>query len=1329
VVIRRNRLDEVVATRSFRGAWAHLRAGMNDAFAPNWSRGRLLRAEREAERVFEMSPALLAVAGFDGYLKRFNPAFEAFGYSREELLSRPWFEFAHPNDRERMLQAAASLERGADVVKLENRIVCSDGSLRWVEWSTRVVPEEGLFYAAGRDVTQSRLANNELNALRRVATLVAEGEAPRKLFAVVAEEVAGVVDVPVVRVVRYELDGTATECAGFSREGPVFPIGRRWSLEGTNVLRLVRETSAAARIDDYAGLEGELADMVRRAGLRSTVAIPIAVTGRLWGAMVVSSPERLSDSTEARLADFSELIATAIANAESREVLKLLADEQAALRRVATLVAKGASQGAVLDAMAGEMQALLDADQVALNRFEPGAEIVVLAHRGLDVNRTPVGSRVSHEGENVTSIVRRTGSPARMENYAEAGGALAALARVTGLRSSVSAPITVEGEVWGVVTASWKGDESPPADTEDRMVKFAQLLETAIANTEARGEVTRLAEEQSALGRVATLVAQEASQAQVFEAIAGEAMQLLRTDAVRIIRYDGESGVVLAGSGQPEVTPPGFRFLLDGETVAARIFQQAKPARHDEYKELSGPVAELVRAAGIRSVVGAPVLVEGRLWGAITAGMTREEPLPPETESRLGAFTALMGTAISNAEARAEVERLAEEQAALRRVATLVARESSPMEVFGAVTEEAWRALDTEAVGMLRFESDGTATLVAQSYTPWDPPPLGTRFTLEGENIIAQVLRTGQAVRVDDWADATGQVAAMASALGIRSSVATPIVVEGRLWGTMVAVTSQSEPLPDNTGFRIGQFTELVATAIANAEARAEVERLADEQAALRRVATLVARGEPPAEIFTAVSREVERVFTMDETFDLATVVRFDPGPEFVLVGAAKSFEGLPIGSRWPSKDLYVSTRIARTGRSARVSEGDLVEVGGADAETLRRQGIISQVGSPIIVEGRLWGAITMNTKEALPPDTEERLEKFTELVATAMANAESKSELAASRRRIVAASDEARRRIERDLHDGIQQRLVSLGLAVRAAEANVPSDWSDLREELSRVATGLSDTVEGVQELSRGIHPAILSHGGLAPALRMLARRSAVPVELNLTTSDRFREPVEVAAYFVASEALTNATKYSQASQIQISLAARERTLELSIRDDGVGGADPARGSGLVGLADRVEALGGSIRVSSHAGQGTQITAELPLEQDSVEQFEPSALPLAAIANVADALYVVDGQGRIRFLNPAAVRILGYDHEKQLLGRSSHETIHYMHPDGTAFPAEECPLLLPRVTGEEVHVDEDWFVRKDRTFVRVAYSSAAIPLPGGRGAVVSFRDLPPKDD
>jgi signal transduction histidine kinase len=239
------------------------------------------------------------------------------------------------------------------------------------------------------------------------------------------------------------------------------------------------------------------------------------------------------------------------------------------------------------------------------------------------------------------------------------------------------------------------------------------------------------------------------------------------------------------------------------------------------------------------------------------------------------------------------------------------------------------------------------------------------------------------------------------------------------------------------------------------------------------------------------------------------------------------------------------------------------------------------------------------STDEVLPFGLEGRLEKFTELLATAIANAESRSELAASRRRIVAASDEARRRIERDLHDGTQQRLVSLGLAAGAAQADAAAGRDDLRAELSRIAAGLADAVADLQDFSRGIHPAILSEGGLGPALRSLARRSAVLVDLAVTTNARFPEPIEIAAYYVASETLANAMKHAQASHVEISLATRQGSLLLSIRDDGIGGADPARGSGLVGLADRVEALGGSIRVHSASGAGTHITVDLPLEHD----------------------------------------------------------------------------------------------------------------------------------
>jgi PAS domain S-box-containing protein len=383
-------------------------------------------------------------------------------------------------------------------------------------------------------------------------------------------------------------------------------------------------------------------------------------------------------------------------------------------------------------------------------------------------------------------------------------------------------------------------------------------------------------------------------------------------------------------------------------------------------------------------------------------------------------------------------------------------------------------------------------------------------------------------------------------------------------------------------------------------KAEVQATRLAQEQAALRRVATLVAEGVTPDEIFSAVSEEVGRLFGSE----MAGVARFKPDGRATVVSAAST--GLEVSTE-THRELVdsIATEVFRTGVSARVEATELQSLlehvpGGQQLD------LASVVACPIVVEGRLWGTVSVGARESLPLDSEDRLENFTELIATAIANAETRHELAASRKRIVASSDETRRRIERDLHDGTQQRLVSLVLAARAAAVSVPPEQADLRADLDRIAAGIVDAAEELQELSRGIHPAIVSKGGLGPALRTLARRSAIPVELDLGTDTRLPEPIEVAVYFVASEAMANTAKHAHATRIDVALATVNSSLVLSIRDDGIGGADLAGGSGLVGLADRVEALGGSVEVRSRPGHGTHITAELPLEVEITSRESP---------------------------------------------------------------------------------------------------------------------------
>jgi signal transduction histidine kinase len=539
---------------------------------------------------------------------------------------------------------------------------------------------------------------------------------------------------------------------------------------------------------------------------------------------------------------------------------------------------------------------------------------------------------------------------------------------------------------------------------------------------------------------------------------------------------------------------------------------------------------------------------------------------------------------------------LAEEQAALRRVATLVARGGPPEEVFAAVTEEVAQLLPVNSAAMGRYDRDGMFTTVAAWSTGVAAFPVGRRWIPEGKNVTTIVFETGRPARIDDFADASGPVGVAAREAGYRSAVGTPIIVEDRLWGVMTAASSAEQPLPSDTDARLASFTELVATAIANAESRVALARLAEEQAALRRIATLVARGVPPEEVFAAVTEELGRLLGAD----IAAMIRLEPGNTAIVVAAWSEGQGdqVPVGTLIQLEGESAATIALRTGRPVRRDSPE--EAPGPIAALVRQLGITSTVGTPIVVEGRMWGGVSVSSRhpDPLPSNTESRIADFAELVATAIANAEGRAALAASRARVVAAADETRRRIERDLHDGIQQRLVSLGLELRAAQVTVPPQLGELDGVVSHVVEGLASVLDELREISRGIHPAILSEGGLEPALTALRRRSAIRVELDLHAERRLPEPVEVAAYYVVSEALTNATKHAHASIVNVELDAHDAIMQLAIRDDGVGGADPRRGSGLVGLSDRVEALGGTLQVTSPAGKGTTLQIEVPLER-----------------------------------------------------------------------------------------------------------------------------------
>ena len=482
--------------------------------------------------------------------------------------------------------------------------------------------------------------------------------------------------------------------------------------------------------------------------------------------------------------------------------------------------------------------------------------------------------------------------------------------------------------------------------------------------------------------------------------------------------------------------------------------------------------------------------------------------------------------------------------------------------------------------------SDGSTTLISATGHERAVPM----------SVLRYVQRTGEPLIV---ADATGDDRFAGDPYftdaGCCSLLALPILSRGTLQAVLVL-----ENRLIRGAFTTGRLDAVkliagqLAVSLDNVQLYAEVRRIADEQATLRRVATLVARGARPDAVFAAVAEEVGALLGADT----AAIVRFEADAEVTVMGGYGVARSRPGWRGTLDPGLALAT-VQATGRAAR---RDAYHPS-ASLPVTTPEGVSGAVASPIVVEGQVWGAIAAGSRGGrLPPDTERRLTDFTELVATAIANAESRAELTASRARIVVAADQARRRFERDLHDGAQQRLVALVLQLRAARAAVPPERGDLGADLDRAAAEAGGALEEVREIGRGIHPAVLAKGGLGAALDVLARRSPIPVHLDIRADGRLPGPVEVSAYYVVAEALTNAAKHAHASAISVEGEAAGDVLHVTVSDDGGGGADFSGGTGLAGLKDRVEALGGQILLDSPRGGGTTLRVALPLTTTSAD-------------------------------------------------------------------------------------------------------------------------------
>jgi signal transduction histidine kinase len=578
-------------------------------------------------------------------------------------------------------------------------------------------------------------------------------------------------------------------------------------------------------------------------------------------------------------------------------------------------------------------------------------------------------------------------------------------------------------------------------------------------------------------------------------------------------------------------------------------------------------------------------LLANRLAGGDLSARMRETDV-----AEIGALERSFNVMAGSLEAsRDELASLLAEQAALRRVATLVARGAAPPEVFAVTATEVCRLLGTNATALCRYEPDATVTLLALETDVDLGVRVGARLTLEGENAMGAVLRTGRAARQDSFERTTGTLADIARKGRVGTSVGAPIVVEGRLWGVVV-VSSRGPALPAETEQRLGDFGELVATTIANAESRAALGRVSDQQAALRRVATLVAQAAPPAEVFAAVADELGRLLGADT----AVIARLDPDDMTTVVAGAGAGAGeMPVGSRWKLEPPMIMAAVLQTHGSVRVDDDSRASRAFGDAFSGMR--IASLAATPVLVAGRLWGATIVATgREPLAADTEQRMAHFTELVATAIANADGRAQLVASRARVLTAGDEARRRVVRDLHDGAQQRLVQTIVTLKLAQGAAENDGESADALVAEALDQAEHANAELRELAHGILPPVLARGGLRAGVDALVSRVRVPVDVAVP-AERLPPEIEASAYFVVAEALTNVVKHARARSAAVKAWVEDSVLHLDVRDDGVGGARPD-GTGLLGLTDRVAALGGRLRVESPPGRGTRIAATLPL-------------------------------------------------------------------------------------------------------------------------------------
>ncbi len=993
--------------------------------------------------------------------------------------------------------------------------------------------------AAPAGTATAAAITDEWDLLRHLTSLVSEDAADAEVFAAVDRALAQLAGADFSVLIRFEPDDglavVALDGAAASTEPALEPLPEA---------AVARSLRSVGRPERWNG--PNLAEKLpfitgSRPATRCALAVPIQTGTLSWGleVLVADHEDAFGGVTDELLANVVDLIRPTLAWSDARRDLRHVELERAQLRRVAEVAASATEIEELFVALTQAASTVLHGHPTSLVRYDDDSHGILVA--------------------------------------THAGGAVAG---DIGTPSAVSVPIMLGRQVWGSLAAGSSGAPLPP-DAEERLSTLVGIVAASIESAQVRDDLRAMAHEQAALRRVAELMVLDVPQEVLFDAVASEAAELVN-ECTTLLRVDDETSCTVVGVGRSGVAA-GTRITMSAEQgLVAQVCRTRSPARVDDHPSHTGR-DEAINERSHRSSVGVPVIVSNEVWGVL--GCTSwEHRLRPGTERRLEQFAPLVAAALANAEARAHVQELADEQTALRRVADLAAREAPAEEVMQAVVDEAARLSGVEFTTLLRFEDDQTSSIIALAGAPRGIE-IGMRAPIDGGGATQQVWHTQRPARIDDLSQVGGGWARVASGRGFTASVAVPIFIRGHLWGVLVVV-STDRPLPAATEGHLVNFAELAGTGVSAAQARVELRAVVEEQIVLRRVAELAARGAPLEQVLEATAREASALMGGMA----AALTQYKGDEEGVIIAGCNI--STPVGMRVPLTEDTGTGIVKRTRKPYRVDDFAATSLAKVAADL----GIVAAVTVPVTVEGTVWGMLSITSAgPPIPPGIESRLTQFAELVAAAIATAQNKNALLASRRRVLTTADETRRRVQRDVHDGAQQQLVHTIINLKLAREAMTAGDGQAERLITEALRNAERASQELRDLVHGILPAALTLGGLRRGVVSLADDLALPVSIRVE-APRLSTKLETTAYFVVAEALTNVVKHARAAHARVDVVLAGDVLVIDVVDDGTGGADAASGTGLTGLQDRVQASDGILTISSPPGGGTHLQARIPV-------------------------------------------------------------------------------------------------------------------------------------